>query len=216
MQPYFLPYIGTYQLAYLVDKYVLFDDVNYRRGFLNRNTIWINGKERYLNVRLHGASQNKLIQHTLVMDSIVDIISRLNSIYKTYPYYKDLKEILNSLSSVGRSDLGEFNGNIIKTFSRHLGLKTEFIYSSDLNDDKSLRGADRIVNICRLLTASTYINPQGGRDLYKADDFAKINCKLRFFSPVLIDNNFHSIVHDIATFGLDKVKENVPLGSILA
>lgn len=29
MQPYFMPYIGYWQLIKAVDKYVIFDDVNY-------------------------------------------------------------------------------------------------------------------------------------------------------------------------------------------
>ena len=30
MQPYFMPYIGYFQLMKAVDKYVVYDDVNYK------------------------------------------------------------------------------------------------------------------------------------------------------------------------------------------
>ena len=45
MQPYFMPYIGYFQLMATVDKFVLLDDVNYiNRGWINRNRICINQK----------------------------------------------------------------------------------------------------------------------------------------------------------------------------
>ena len=44
MQPYFLPYIGYFQLINKVDKYVVYDDVNYiKGGWINRNYILISG-----------------------------------------------------------------------------------------------------------------------------------------------------------------------------
>lgn len=32
MQPYFMPYIGYFQLMKAVDKYIIYDDVNYIKG----------------------------------------------------------------------------------------------------------------------------------------------------------------------------------------
>ena len=62
MQPYFFPYIGYWQLINAVDKYVIYDDVNYiKRGWINRNNILVNGKAKLINVRMNKASQNKLI-----------------------------------------------------------------------------------------------------------------------------------------------------------
>ena len=40
MQPYFLPYIGYWQLLNIVDVFVIYDDVNYiKRGWINRNRL---------------------------------------------------------------------------------------------------------------------------------------------------------------------------------
>ena len=47
MQPYFMPYIGYFQLMKAVDKYVVYDDVNYiKGGWGNRNHILINGEKK--------------------------------------------------------------------------------------------------------------------------------------------------------------------------
>jgi len=44
MQPYFLPYIGYWQLLAGVDKFIVLDDVAFiRKGWINRNRILVNG-----------------------------------------------------------------------------------------------------------------------------------------------------------------------------
>ena len=60
MQPYFMPYIGYWQLIGAVDKFVILDDVNYiMRGFINRNSILLNGKPYRFTLPVEKASQNK-------------------------------------------------------------------------------------------------------------------------------------------------------------
>ena len=40
MQPYFVPYLGYWQLLHAVDRFVIYDDVNFIvRGWINRNRI---------------------------------------------------------------------------------------------------------------------------------------------------------------------------------
>ncbi|MDX9930187.1 MAG: WbqC family protein, partial [Bacteroidales bacterium] len=40
MQPYIFPYLGYFQLIQSVDRFVLYDDVNYvKGGWVNRNFI---------------------------------------------------------------------------------------------------------------------------------------------------------------------------------
>ena len=62
MQPYFMPYIGYLQLMNAVDKFVLYDDVNYiNKGWINRNRILVNGQAYLFTIPLKEASQNRLI-----------------------------------------------------------------------------------------------------------------------------------------------------------
>lgn len=63
MQPYFMPYIGYFQLINAADKFVLLDDVNFiNRGWITRNRILVNGKPKYITIPLKKASQNRLIK----------------------------------------------------------------------------------------------------------------------------------------------------------
>ena len=45
MQPYFFPYLGYWQLMNAVDRYVVYDDVNFiKGGRINRNAILVQGQ----------------------------------------------------------------------------------------------------------------------------------------------------------------------------
>ncbi len=56
MQPYLFPYYGYFQLIDAVDKFVIYDDVNYiKKGWVNRNKIIINGNEYLFTMPLSGA-----------------------------------------------------------------------------------------------------------------------------------------------------------------
>jgi len=64
MQPYFLLYIGYFQLIGAVDKFVILDDVNFIvRGWINRNRIIINNQEYLFSIPVKKVSQNKLIRN---------------------------------------------------------------------------------------------------------------------------------------------------------
>ena len=46
MQPYFLPYIGYFQLINSVDLFIVYDNIKYtKKGWINRNRMLQNGKE---------------------------------------------------------------------------------------------------------------------------------------------------------------------------
>ena len=51
MQPYLFPYVGYFQLAAAVDRFVFLDDVQYiQRGWINRNRFPMDGEPRYFTV----------------------------------------------------------------------------------------------------------------------------------------------------------------------
>ena len=69
MQPYFLPYIGYFQLMKAVDRFIVYDDVSFiTRGWINRNRILIGQKPMTFVIPLAGASQNKLINEIAIVD----------------------------------------------------------------------------------------------------------------------------------------------------
>lgn len=184
MQPYFFPYIGYWQLLNAVDKYVIYDDVNYiNRGWVNRNRILFNGKPRYFNVYLKGASQNKLINE-IEVDAGIEQVGRnlriLEEAYRKAPYFKEAFPVIESILRGGNNNLARYNANLILKICRYLDIQTELIFSSELQKNSALKGQDKILDICMELEATDYYNAIGGQALYEGEKFFRKGIRLYF------------------------------------
>lgn len=181
MQPYFLPYIGYWQLINAVDKYVIYDDVNFiNKSWINRNNILLNGDKHQINLLLTEASQNKLINQVAIQDNQTKLIRTIELNYKKAPMFLQVFPLFLHIMEYPDKNLAKFIGNSIVEIARYLSIETEFIYSSTLDKDNTLRAQDKILNICKLLNANKYINAIGGADLYSKDDFNKVGIELSF------------------------------------
>lgn len=219
MQPYFFPYIGYWQLINAVDKFVIYDDVNFiMRGYINRNSILINGNAHKFSIPLEKPSQNKLINETKLNFSDSekkDFLKTLELSYKKAPYYKEVSPIINEIIFNNEKDLTLSIKFSIERINQYLDIKTALLLSSDINKDNSLKGQDKILEICKLLNAQQYINPIGGVDLYDKVKFADNNIKLNFIKTKNIvykqfNNEFVpnlSIIDVIMFNSKDAVKE---------
>ncbi|MEI8137325.1 MAG: WbqC family protein [Bacteroidota bacterium] len=58
MQPYFFPYLGYFQAIKAVDKYILYENIDYiTEGWMHRNRILVkNQKPIYINANVIGQS----------------------------------------------------------------------------------------------------------------------------------------------------------------
>ena len=187
MQPYFLPYIGYWQLINAVDKYVIYDDVQFiKGGWINRNNILINGQKQLFNLFLSGASPNKLINEIAVEDNQTKLIRTIELNYKKAPMYQQVFPLFLHIMEHSDKNLAKFIGNSIVEISKYLSIETEFIYSSTLDKDNTLRAQDKVLYICKLLNASKYINAIGGFDLYSKESFANNGIQLSFLESKIL------------------------------
>lgn len=181
MQPYFMPYIGYWQLIKAVDKYVIYDDVNFiKGGWINRNNILINGQKQLFNLLLSGASPNKLINEIAVEDNQTKLIRTIELNYKKAPMFQQVFPLFLHIMEHSDKNLAKFIGNSIVEISKYLSIETEFIYSSTLDKDNTLRAQDKVLDICKLLDANKYINAIGGKDLYSKESFLNSGIQLSF------------------------------------
>lgn len=184
MQPYFMPYIGYFQLINAVDVYVIYDDVNYiKGGYVNRNSILVENKPTYINVELKKASQNKHINEIEVTNNIKHnkkLIKTIERSYKKAPYYEIVYKMFCDIMNREYSNLAEINVYSIKKICEYLGINTKIILSSDIDKDNNLRAQEKIIDICKRLKANKYYNAIGGRKLYDTDKFLKNGIELKF------------------------------------
>ena len=187
MQPYFLPYIGYWQLLNAVDTYILYDDVNYiNRGWINRNRILINGAPSYLTIPLNGASQNKKIQEIEISSSEKAMTKNLRMVelaYKKAPCFEEVFQLYRDILLDPEPNLANYLEHSIRKVCRYLQIGTEILRSSSLPKDNALKGQDKILAICKLMKATDYFNAIGGQSLYNASAFAAEGIRLHFLQP---------------------------------
>lgn len=185
MQPYFFPYIGYWQLISAVDKYVVFNDVNYiNRGWINRNRILCQGKPMYINILLSKASQNKKINEIDVLQDerhTAKLLRTLHDCYHKAPYFGETFEFISDIltSNVERRlDLYLFD--IMRRVCGCLGITTPLVLSSEIPQKPDLRGETRIIALCEALGADEYYNAVGGQSLYNREHFQQEGISLCF------------------------------------
>lgn len=188
MQPYFMPYLGYWQHIAVTDTFVLYDDVNYiKKGWINRNRIIINGKEYLFTIPLSGASQNKKINELYIAENDwkEQFWKKLYFAYHKSLRWNELSDLLKAVVCFEDNHLVSYIKHSIEEVASYLGIETKLLVSSELKKDDTLKGQDKILDICRILDATTYINPKGGFDLYDEKFFSDNGVNLQFIFPEL-------------------------------
>lgn len=183
MQPYIFPYIGYYQLAGAVDKFVFLDDVNYiNKGWINRNNILINGQANLFTIPLKDASQNKLINEVEVSKGkwSEKLLRTIEMAYKKAPCFSDAFPVINEVLSSEERLIGNLAKKSVQSVSDYLQLPTTYVNSAGEYSNKELKGQSRIIDIVEKENGSDYINPIGGTDLYEKKTFQEKNIRLHF------------------------------------
>lgn len=184
MQPYFYPYLGYWQLLNAVEKYVVYDDVNYiKGGWVNRNRILVNNQPHFINIPLLGASPNKLINEINVNHDerlIKKTLKTIESNYKKAPFFDNVYQIVKESLYYSEQNLAKYLFVVIEKICNYLQIETKLIMSSTIDKNNSLRGQDKVIEICRCLEADQYINAVGGTKLYDFSTFKNNGIRLLF------------------------------------
>lgn len=185
MQPYLFPYIGYFQLINSVDKFVVYDDVQYiSRGWINRNNILVNNQKYLFTLSVKKSPQKDNINQKLLSDnnkSLKDnFLKTIDFAYHKAPYYKQVKNLISQCLEYGEQNISLFITNSLNLICNYLKINTSIILSSTINDGKNLKKQARIINITKILKGDHYINSNGGKDLYSKEEFIKHGIKLNF------------------------------------
>ena len=188
MQPYLFPYIGYWQLINAVDTFVIYDDVNYiNKGYINRNSILVNGKSQQFTLELIGASQNKLIKEIEIGNNANKILKTIKQSYIKAPLFENVISLLEEILTNKEKNLAKYIGYSLEIISNYLNINTKFIYSSDIKKDNNLKAQDKILDICKKLEATNYINTIGGQELYNKEIFKENGIELNFLKTELVE-----------------------------
>ena len=192
MQPYFMPYIGYFQLISSVDEFIIYDNIQYtKKGWINRNRISVNGKDQLITAPLKKDSDYLDIEKRELSKSWdYDRIKILNTIkngYKKSSNFEEAYSIIELCLLNDKINLFEFIYNSIEIINNYLDIDTRIIISSSIDIDHSLRSQDKVIAICKSRGATEYINSIGGIDLYKKEDFKCNGIELNFIKSNSIE-----------------------------
>ncbi len=184
MQPYIFPYIGYYQLINAVDKFVVYDDVNYiNKGWINRNNILVNNQAFLFTIPLKDASQNRHIRDiALVTDDSwkKKFLKTIEQAYKKAPHFDIVFSLINDVIHPAITNINQLTALSLQSVSNYLGISSVFVNSSVIYDNQHLKAQERILDICFREKADHYINSIGGMEIYSKELFEKHGIRLNF------------------------------------
>lgn len=190
MQPYFLPYIGYFQLIKAVDIFVVYDNIKYTKGgWFNRNRFLLNGKDAYFSIPLQKDSDYlDVAARKLAPDFDADkLLNRLKGAYQKAPNFVEGFAFLQDALLPGEANLFRFIKHSIDSAIEWLDIRSKIVVSSSIEVDHSLKAQDKVLAICASLNATTYVNPIGGTELYSKNDFHQHGIDLRFIKSMPIE-----------------------------
>lgn len=183
MQPYFMPYIGYFQLIAAVDTFIVYDNIKYtKKGWINRNRMLQNGKDEMFSLPLKSGSDSlDVCERELAADFNRDkLLNQFKGTYRRAPYFEQTFPLIEQIVRYEDANLFRFLHHSIVRTCEHLGIATEIRISSSIAIDHGLKGQDKVLALCEALGATTYINAIGGMALYSKEAFRGRGVELKF------------------------------------
>lgn len=183
MQPYFMPYIGYWQLISAVDVFVVYDNIQYtKKGWFNRNRFLKNGKDALFSISLKKDSDYLNVDERFISSEFdkKKLIAQFQNAYAKAPYLKEIMSLIEEIIMFDENNLFKYVLNSINKICKYIDIDTKIVVSSSLDINHQLKSKKKVMAICNALNADEYINPMGGIELYDKDEFKAENIKLNF------------------------------------
>ena len=189
MQPYFLPYIGYFQLIASVDQFIVYDNIKYtKKGWINRNRMLLNGTDAIFSLPLkRGSDSLEVVERELAADyDRSKLLNRFKGAYNRAPHFEVTYPVLEQIVRHEDVNLFRYIHNSIVRLSEHLDIETKIQISSEIAIDHELKGQDKVLALCKVAGADTYINTIGGLELYSREVFDATGVELNFIKSTPI------------------------------
>lgn len=235
MQPYYFPYIGYFSLIAACDVFIFHNDVKYtKKGWINRNYLDRFGNPFTFTLPLSRSSDSAMITEKKISDTYdPDKQFRIiKAAYQKAPFWEELEPLLAPLLHADSASLSRYLQYTLTSICGFLDIKVNLRSSASLRVPRDLRGAERVLEICRRCNATQYLNPVGGIDLYDAEEFAREGVALHFLdyhderiaspltdsAPTRLgprERKRFSIIHSLAHLGVEATKAELRSNSVI-
>ena len=187
MQPYFFPYLGHFALISQCEKWVVFDTTQYTsKSWMNRNRV-LHPKEgwNYIGVPIaNGSISIKTTQARIrsFADLGPNLLGKLSHYRRTAPFYTSVTQLVAEIFSIPTEHLVTLNVRALDAVCRYLGIPFPYALASKM--ELALPPIDHpggwAPAISHRLGANEYINPIGGRSIFKKVDCDAAGVALKF------------------------------------
>jgi len=188
MQPYFFPYLGHFALIAATNRWVAFDVVQYQpRSWMNRNRVlhprsgW-----QYVGVPVRKSPRGTPI-HEITMANkdaaLTRIIRQLDHYRRVAPFHGRVVDLVRAAFAATPTDkLADLAAAGLREVCGYLGMDIHWSRGSDLPLSPAAieHPGDWALAISRMLGASCYVNPAGGRHLFRPEDWRTAGIDLAF------------------------------------
>jgi len=187
MQPYFFPYLGYYSLIRKSDKFILFDDVQFiRHGWIERNRILKPVEDwQYVAVPLEKFPLGTKISEVKIRsteDWREKMLRQLMHYKKRSPFYAEAMDVIGKAIAIETDSIVELNRNVLIETCRYIDIPLDIHVFSKMNIgiDEVTHPGEWALNITKALGGSAYINPTGGVEIFRKEQYDAAGIELQF------------------------------------
>jgi hypothetical protein len=217
MQPYFIPYLGYFQLMHACDVFIFLDDAQYvKQSWINRNRLFVGERVDYYTIPVKSHRSIARINEIILTDNhalhVNGLLRKFDRTYRKTPFFEETRDILEGVLKVDDATFSGYVGGGLGYLANKLEVTAYSKLASESSIDKGLKGQQKVLSLVESAGGDTYINLPGGRTLYKSSDFDSRGLKLRFINPHLPDRyesassslSRLSIIDTLAHYGVEK------------
>lgn len=176
-QPDFMPWLGFFDRWRISDLFIVLDDVQFlRRGWHHRDKIKTTTGPSWLTVPV----QQKGRYGEPICEVLLDgntwkrkHLSAIRAAYGRAPHFAAIFPKLESIYSTPHERLMDLNMDLLRLFATLLGIRTPVVLASA--NCVQHRGTARLVELCLLHGATTYLTGTGSRAYLEESQFADHN-----------------------------------------
>ncbi|MDD2540693.1 MAG: WbqC family protein [Desulfuromonadaceae bacterium] len=187
MQPYFFPYLGYYSLIKKTDRFVLFDTVQFiKHGWIERNRILKPAEGwQYVAAPLEKSPITTIIKEMKINNKDYwkgKLFRQLEHYKKKSPFYKETMSVVENALDIETDSIVKLNASILEITCEYIGIQLNMDIFSEMNlsIDLVTHPGEWALNITKSLDGSEYINPVGGVEIFRKEQFEAAGIALNF------------------------------------
>lgn len=217
MQPYIFPYLGYFHLIMSSDVFVVYDDVSFiKQSYINRNNIALGGNKHRFSIPVPKSSSNIMIKDLEYDDKNGKLLKTISQAYAKAPYYDAVFLLLKNILAYENKSINIFCMNSFLKIFEYLGVTKKIVLSSSLEYDRNAKASEKLISMCNIFDADTYINSPGGRELYDESMFSPHGVDLKFIRSELKEYKQVGCIEFIAGLSIIDVLMNNSIQDVIS